>query len=597
MKRMVTMTAASLAVVSLLFATPSIGSAVAHASVVADTAVSETPYVDHVSISGDAHTKGTLVASYEYHDNTQAREGESAFRWVRSATVQGVYQQIPGAYDPELALTPDLDGAYVRVEVTPVGTDGIAGEPVRSAPIRVDHRGGNPNTDFLSGGYGISTNYFREWIDRAATTANEKIQPGESWDDILATFDVNAYVNDVRKSGASYVLLGLGQNSGYYLAPNKTYERIAGLKPGERTPSKRDLPMEIADALAPYGIKVMLYLPAQAPSRAHKTDGDYAITDAFGKSRETDGVPSQAMLGKWTSVIREWSKHYGTKIAGWWFDGMQSKSRPGFANTYLRYSYVSMASAAKAGNPHAVVSFNGGLGRGTVTEHPTEDFSAGETRTPTGLPANGRWSDAANGVQWAAYTPLGEDDPKWGGWASKGTRWDDATVASWVKDVTDRGGAVLLDTRVNRFGHFDADQMSQLSSVKKVVRDGQPLPASLVNDNDPAVVYAGAWSVSTRRAGSYDSDAHYTKTNGDSATFTFTGTGIEFIGERSADLGQVEIYIDGASAGTFDCSATSLSRMQTIFTKTGLTAGKHTIKIVKRTGNYALVDAFKVLTD
>lgn len=434
------------------------------------------PHVGHVNVTGDAHTKGTLSAAYRYQGSRHAQEGETAFRWLSSATPHGLYTQIPGAYDQELPLSREHDNSYVRVEVTPVTEDGVAGEPERSEPVKVLPRNGNPNTDWMQDGkYGLADHYLRDWIDRVAATAEEKVKPGESWDDILTTFDVHAYVEDVRRSGASFVLLTLGQNSGYYLAPNRTYERIAGLQPGERTPSRRDLPMEIADALAPYGIKLVLYAPAQPPSRGHKVEGDFAITDAFDKMRNADGPPSQSQHAKWHAVLKEWSGHYGTKVAGWWFDGMQTKTRAGFIDYDRRYSHISYGAVAKAGNPNAIVAFNGGVARALVTEHPSQDISAGETNTPTSLPTE-RWSDRANGVQWMGFMPLGDRDPYWGGWGNKSTEYDAATVAAWVKNITDKGGVTILDAKVNRFGRLDPAQLAQLELVKSVIRDGAPLP-------------------------------------------------------------------------------------------------------------------------
>src|SRR5207248_10333823 len=67
-----------------------------------------------------------------------------------------------------------------------------------------------------------------------------------------------------------------------------------------------------------------------------------------------------------------------------------------------------------------------------------------------------------------------------------------------------------------------------------------------VNDTDPAITYSAGWSASASRGlGDYNNDVHYTKTNGNYAQFTFTGTGVQYIAETYSDEGNVDVYIDG----------------------------------------------------
>src|SRR4030042_968141 len=87
---------------------------------------------------------------------------------------------------------------------------------------------------------------------------------GPTWNERVESFDVERFAEQIRLTRAGYVILTLGQNSGYYCSPNETYEKYAGYKTGERC-SRRDLPMEIAEALAQRGIRLMLYLPSRSP--------------------------------------------------------------------------------------------------------------------------------------------------------------------------------------------------------------------------------------------------------------------------------------------------------------------------------------------
>ena len=96
-------------------------------------------------------------------------------------------------------------------------------------------------------------------------------------------------------------------------------------------------------------------------------------------------------------------------------------------------------------------------------------------------------------------------------------------------------------------------------------------------------------------------DERYTNVKGASCQFTFSGTGITWIGVKNIDAGEADVYIDDAFQATVDTYSAARLSQQKLFTKTGLPPGKHTIKIVvKGTKNaaskdsYVIVDAFKV---
>jgi hypothetical protein len=118
-----------------------------------------------------------------------------------------------------------------------------------------------------------------------------------------------------------------------------------------------------------------------------------------------------------------------------------------------------------------------------------------------------------------------------------------------------------------------------------------------VNDSDGNIVYTGGWGVSGNRGyGDFGNDVHYTQTNGDSFQYTFTGTGVDYVTEKYTDLGQVDIFVDGVFQQTVDCSNGSRLVQQVAYGIRGLTPGTHTIKGVKKTGQYMLVDAFTTYT-
>ena len=121
--------------------------------------------------------------------------------------------------------------------------------------------------------------------------------------------------------------------------------------------------------------------------------------------------------------------------------------------------------------------------------------------------------------------------------------------------------------------------------------------AGIVNDTSNAISYSGSsWVYQSHRgAGEFNDDAHIATANGDSFTFTFSGTDVEYIATRAADRGPVEIYIDEVFQTTVDLSTgTPTGSRQTVFRKSGLARGTHTLRAVKAGGARMEVDAFKV---
>jgi hypothetical protein len=120
---------------------------------------------------------------------------------------------------------------------------------------------------------------------------------------------------------------------------------------------------------------------------------------------------------------------------------------------------------------------------------------------------------------------------------------------------------------------------------------------TLVNDTDAGITYSTGWSYSaTRGDGDYQDDVHYTKTNGNYAQYTFTGTGVEYITETYSDEGNVDVYVDNVLQTTVSCTSSTRQAQVIVYSNAVLSAGSHTIKVVKNGGTYMLVDAFGFLT-
>ena len=237
----------------------------------------------------------------------------------------------------------------------------------------------------------------------------------------VRNFDVDALADQLQSVGAKYFVLTLGQNSGYFNAPNAVYDKYTGYQPGERC-SVRDLPLDLHRALNAKGIRLMLYLPCQVPN------GDARAQAAFGLPQGTRDQPLDvAFAKKWAEVIHAWSARYGDKVAGWWFDG--GYERIGFNNAIADI----YADGVKRGNPNAIVTFNPGVKLIRWTE--AEDYTAGELNEPLDTVPAGRWIE---GSQWHALTYLGSH------WSNRDTRYPADRWAEWVGKVIAKGGVNWL---------------------------------------------------------------------------------------------------------------------------------------------------------
>ncbi|MFC9930510.1 right-handed parallel beta-helix repeat-containing protein [Streptomyces sp. NPDC127190] len=116
-----------------------------------------------------------------------------------------------------------------------------------------------------------------------------------------------------------------------------------------------------------------------------------------------------------------------------------------------------------------------------------------------------------------------------------------------------------------------------------------------MDDDDTAISYTGSWTANGNRGvGDHEDAVHATKTDGDSASLTFTGTGVSVIGERNTDQGQAEVFIDGTSKGLVDTHATTRQAQAVLYSTGGLSPGSHTVRFVKRSGTWASLDGFEV---
>jgi alpha-L-fucosidase len=285
--------------------------------------------------------------------------------------------------------------------------------------------------------------YLADWKARD----HELLLNVEKWNELVDGFAVDGLATQLKSVGAGYLILTIGQNSGYYLAPNPTYDRLAGISPGKC--SRRDLMADMSAALRKRGLKLIAYLPSGAPA------GDRIAREAL--QWQNGPHPNKEFQQHWEQIIRDWSLRWGDRIDGWWFDGCY------WPNTMYRAksppNFESFAAAARAGNPRSVVAFNPGVIPRLISVSPDEDYTAGEISDPATVQIRRAVAGKLDGKQIQALSYLGRT------WGRGEPRFTSEQVIQYSQAVRASGGAMTWDVPVQLDGRIPESFLAQLRAL------------------------------------------------------------------------------------------------------------------------------------
>lgn len=255
-------------------------------------------------------------------------------------------------------------------------------------------------------------------------------------------FDVESFANQLAEMRVSHLILTLGQNNGQYIAPNSALEVLCPASAKNRSP--RDLPLEIGQALRSRGIAMILYLPFRAPQ------SDRYLMDCLGDVNEQQPPPAR-FIAAWSSVIRDWSEHYGPLAAGWWFDGTYNTTGVTTAG------WEQLCGAARSGAANRLLAFNAGEGaqRFSLKSVPCQNLMAGEYMEPPAHPAA-----PPSELMFHVLTPL---TASWGREAP--ARFTAGQLRNWISEAAAARGLVTLDMPVDATGRFMPAHVALLKSV------------------------------------------------------------------------------------------------------------------------------------
>jgi beta propeller repeat protein len=144
------------------------------------------------------------------------------------------------------------------------------------------------------------------------------------------------------------------------------------------------------------------------------------------------------------------------------------------------------------------------------------------------------------------------------------------------------------------------DAVGNQGPYSNVAAGTTPAGPTRYEESSPSVAWTGTWTNYSNA--SYSGGAtKYTNSTGASATFSFSGSWVSFISCVTSNRGIARVYIDGVYQQDIDLYSGTTEYQKSVYTRSGLASGTHTIKIeVAGTKNpsssntYVDVDAFDV---
>jgi len=169
----------------------------------------------------------------------------------------------------------------------------------------------------------------------------------------------------------------------------------------------------------------------------------------------------QEFIRKWSEVIEEWSRRYGSLVAGWWFDGAYRESS--WQDYTKPYNFRTWAASCRAGNSESLLAFNNGTDIDDAFRimSDAQDYTAGEQRRFGATPEN---YPPYPGKQWHILSYLGDS------WCHpSGPNYTDEWLIDYVKRINRQGGVVSIDVHVSTDGRIYEPQLKQLEAIGKAI--------------------------------------------------------------------------------------------------------------------------------
>ncbi len=325
----------------------------------------------------------------------------------------------------------------------------------------------------LKAKYGIFVHYqYRILLGYSVATKPQFPTPSQmtagQWNRFVDGFDVQGFANQVAEAQAGWVLFCIDDHYfAWPCAPNKKFDEYTGYAAGEKC-TRRDLIMELADALNAKGVKLICYYAGLNGYVKEPKVSAGLMEPAAGRGGLNEKTPPAAESRKRrTEVLREYADRYKDKIAGWWFDGMELDSyrdQP--------CDWATIDSIVHRANPRAVIAFSYGRNEQACVRKGIDDYTGGDTWSKQDLgrltPKN---RPAQAGILWHGKIYCGNVYHGQG----NANQFSDQELIDWIKTCNRQGGVCTLDWPLEpKTGLIKDFGLAQLKTIARAVKADDP---------------------------------------------------------------------------------------------------------------------------
>ncbi len=345
----------------------------------------------------------------------------------------------------------------------------VAAALVATFPFPMSALAGTGDTSWMrQAKYGVFMHYqYRILLGYSVATQPQFPSPSQmtagEWNRFVDGFDVKGFAEQMAEGRVGWVIFCLDDHYfAWPCAPNKAFSDYTGYAPGEKC-SRRDLIMDLADALHAQGVRLIVYFAGlNGYLKEPKVSAGFLDGGERGRFNERT-PPSAECRRRRIVVLKEYADRYKDKIAGWWFDGIEP-------DTYqaLPEDWQTIHSVVHAANPKAVIAFSYGRNEQACIRQGIDDYTGGDTwskqdlkrLTPARLPAQ-------EGILWHGKIYCGNV------YHGQGDRnqFSDQELIDWINTCTKQGGVCTLDwpfdPRTGRLKPFGLEQLKRVAQAVK----------------------------------------------------------------------------------------------------------------------------------
>jgi len=310
--------------------------------------------------------------------------------------------------------------------------------------FRIQALAGSGDTSWmLKAKYGIFLHYqYRILLGYSIKTKPQFPDPSQmtatEWNRLVDGFDVNGLAQQMAEAKVGWVMFCLDDH--YYAwpcSPNQTFDNSTGYLAGEKC-SRRDLILELSTALNARGVKLICYF---AGLNGYMKDPKVLaglMDQAAGRGAFNDRTPPSPECRKARlAVLKEYADRFQSKIAGWWFDGVE-------ANTYEAqpHDWWEINSIVHSANRNAVIAFSWGANEQGCIRKGIDDYTCGDTWSKQDLKQLlPRTLPSQAGILWHGKIYCGNVYHGQG----DGNQFSDRELIDWINTCNSQGGVCTLD--------------------------------------------------------------------------------------------------------------------------------------------------------